>query len=425
MLYSTRFFYGWVIVAFTFVVQFVTVGLGYYTFSVYLKPLTEALSSDRFSIALALSIQALVIALFSPMAGRLFADKSIRALLFFGLFFLSTGLVLLSQISSLWQLYLLFGGFLGVGVVFLGLIPCNLLLANWFDKRRGTAIGISQFGLTVSATVLVPAITYLLIEFGWETSFVITGVASFVLLAPLIWLFAIRAPEDKGLHVDGVVQGSVSELVDAPIDWTFLKVVRNRDIWALTFTVGPCYMGIASVVLTMPSHATDLGFSTVEAAGLVATTTLLGALAKPLMGILSDYFDKKAIMAVAIAFQASGVVILLNASSYSALILAGILFGLGYGGIAPLWGVFLAGRFGRAAFAKIMGANMPMITPFNIIGLPATAYIFGLTGSYIPAYAALLGGYAIAAVALLTVRTAPLTLQENQELSSAHHQAEQ
>ena len=61
---------------------------------------------------------------------------------------LMAGFLLLSQITSLWQLYLLYGGLVGVGMVFLGTIPANMLLANWFAERRGTAMGISQFGIT-------------------------------------------------------------------------------------------------------------------------------------------------------------------------------------------------------------------------------------------------------------------------------------
>ena len=68
---SSHLFYGWIIVAFTFVLQFVSIGLAYYSLSVYLKPLSEALNADRFEIALAMSIQSIVVALLSPVAGRL------------------------------------------------------------------------------------------------------------------------------------------------------------------------------------------------------------------------------------------------------------------------------------------------------------------------------------------------------------------
>ena len=112
-------------------------------------------------------------------------------------------------------------------------------------------------------------------------------------------------------------------------------------------------------------------------------------------------------MAVALGLQAIGLFLLLGATDYRAVLIAGFIFGLGYGGVAPLWGVLLATRYGRASFAQIMGANMPMLTPFNITGLPFATFIYGLYGSYIPAYATLLGGYVIAAISLALFRIAP------------------
>lgn len=397
-------FYGWVIVAFTFVVQFVTVGLCYYSFSLYLKPLTEAMDTDRFWVSLALMIQSIVAAVLSPLAGRLYMTRPIKPLLFFGLVCLAAGFVSLSQVTALWQLYIFFGGLVGIGMVFLGVIPCNYLLANWFDKRRGTAMGISQFGITISATVLIPAVTWIVLNFGWELSFVVCGIAAFVILAPLIAFFAVRAPADLGQYPDGIQPTSEAPAGSPTSNWTIARAIRDRDIWAITFVVGPCYMGIAALVITMPAHFTDLGFTAMDAAFAVSATTLTGAIAKPVMGTLSDYLNKKLVMATALGLQAMGVVLLINMESYTTLLSAGLLFGLGYGGVAPLWGVLLAARFGRDSFAQIMGVNMPMLTPFNMIGLPFANHIFDVTGSYIPAYTALLIGYVISAAALVLFR---------------------
>ena len=397
-------FYGWIIVAFTFVVQFVTMGLCYYSFSLYLKPLTESLATDRFEISLALTIQSIVAALLSPLAGKLYMTKPIKPLLFFGAACLSIGFMSLSQITAVWQLYLFFGGFVGLGMVFLGVIPCNLLLANWFDKRRGTAMGISQFGITISATVLVPAVTWIVLNAGWETSFIVCGIAAAVILTPLIAFCAVRAPADLGQYPDGIAPASDAPAGAPTEEWTFAKALRNRDIWTITFVVGPCYLGIAAVVINMPAHFTDLGFSAMDAAFVVSVTTFAGALAKPLMGTLSDYVNKKFVMAGAIFLQASGVIFLITFDAYTTLLIGGAMFGLGYGGVAPVWGLLLAARFGKDSFAQVMGVNMPMLTVFNMTGLPFANQVFDMTGSYIPAFTALLLGYAVSTVALILFR---------------------
>ncbi len=397
------FFYGWIIVAFTFALQFVAMGLSYYAFGVYLKPMTEVLNADRFDVALTLSFQSVFVALLSPMAGRFFVRYDIRWLLTLGTASLTAGFLLLSQITALWQLYLLYGGLVGIGMVLLGTIPSNMLLANWFALRRGTAMGISQFGITISATVLVPVVTWLLLAYGWRVSFVVCGIAAAVVLLPAIWLCTVRRPEDVGLHPDGRDTPLAPEAF-AAVDWTFVKAIADRDFWLIALTMGPCFMGIASVVLAMPSHATDLGLTAMQASTVVAVTTFMGALAKPTFGVLADYFNQRMVVASAILLQAAGVAVLLFATDQLSLSAGGFLFGLGYGGMAPLWSVLIAERFGRAAFASAMGAMMPMIMPFNIVGLPLATFIFDTTGTYLPVFYVHLAGYLVALAAIFLLR---------------------
>jgi len=401
---STRFTQGWLIVGFTAMAQFFSVGIGYYTFGVYLKPLTEALDENRFWISLCLSLQTMLMAFLSPWVGRFVSNYSIRGAMSFGVCMMSLGLVICSQVTSLWQLYLGFGIVLSVGVVFLGNIPCNVMLANWFVRRRGMALGISQAGITVSGVLLVPLATFIVVNFGWRTSFLVFAVLAPVVLLPLIWKFAIRAPQDVGLFPDGDNQPSALAMASEATDWSFSRAVRERDIWLISLIAGPCYMAIAAVVIALPSHGSDLGLTPMQASTAVLVTTLFGAIAKPAAGILADYLSKRLVVGIAIGLQLMATGFLLLARDLPMLCLAGALFGLGYGGIAPLWSLLLAERFGLADFAKVMGVAMPLTLPFSLIGLPLTTLVFELTGSYLPAFACLFIGYTVAGVCVWLLR---------------------
>ncbi len=400
-------FYGWVIVAFTLVLQFVCVGTAYYTFGVYLVPLTEALQTDRFSVSLALSMQTLVMAFMGPWVGRMVARHSLRGLLIGGVLLASAGLFGMSMATRLWHVYVSFGLLVSVGMAMTGPLPNNTLLANWFVHRRGTALGISQFGVTISGTVLVPATTWLILEFGWRTSYLVYAIALPLLLIPAIVLFAVKHPEDRGLHPDGDPDPQPLPPPDAAGDWTLGRALRDRQVWLLALVVGPCFMAISAVVLALPSHGTDLGLTPLQASSVVALTTLLGALAKPLFGTLTDYFDSRRVLAIALGCQIAGIGVLTAATTYPSLVVAGLLFGLGYGAIAPLWAVLLAELFGREAFARVMGSMMPLVMPFSLLGLPVTTLAFELTGSYSPAFYALFLAYALATGALFMLRVPP------------------
>ena len=92
---------GWNIVGFTATVQFFSVGIGYYTFGVYLKPLAEALDENRFWVSLALSMQTILMAALSPLAGRIVSEYSIKAAMAAGVCLMSAGLVICSMATNI------------------------------------------------------------------------------------------------------------------------------------------------------------------------------------------------------------------------------------------------------------------------------------------------------------------------------------
>ena len=401
---SSRFFYGWTIVAFTFVVQFVTMGTVFYAYGVLLKPLTEALDADRFLVSLGLSIQIALSAALGPLIGKLIAERSIRALMMTGCATMSLGFLALSQAQALWHLYLAFGVLLSTSVALTGPLPNNALLANWFVRRRGTAFGISQFGISFSGTALIPLTTWLVFDYGWRTTVSIYAIAPVVILMPLVWKFAIKRPEDIGLFPDGDRDGPTIAEADAHDDWTMGRAFRDRRIWLLALIIGPSFMGISSVLLAMYSHVTDLGMTGLQASVVLALMTFMGALAKPMFGILSDFVDKRLVMGLSLLCQIVGLLLLITLQSYVGMMLGAFVFGLGYGAVMPLWGVLLGAMFGRNAFARVMGAMGPLVLPFNLIGLPFTTLVFERTGSYLPAFATLVGGFILSAIALMFLR---------------------
>ncbi|MDH3641134.1 MAG: MFS transporter [Gammaproteobacteria bacterium] len=397
---SPRFFYGWAIVAFTFAVQFVTMGTVFYAYGVLLKPLTETLDADRFLISLALSLQMAFGALLGPLVGKLIAERSIRVLMMCGCATMSLGFLALSQAQTLWHLYLAFGVILSTSMALTGPLPNNALLANWFVRRRGTALGVSQFGISFSGTVLVPLTTWLVLSYGWRSAVSFYAIVPVVVLMPLAWKFAVKRPEDMGLFPDGDPEGEVISEAGQPDGWTVGRAFRDRRIWLLALIVGPSFMSITSVLIAMHSHVTDQGMSALQASAVVALMTFMGALAKPLFGTLSDFVDKRLVMGLSLICQIVGLLVIIALESYVGIMAGAFLFGLGYGAVMPLWGVLLGAMFGREAFARIMGSMGPIMLPFTLLGLPFTTWVFEQTGSYAPAFATLVAGFVLSTIAL-------------------------
>ena len=405
------FFFGWSIVGLTFMTQF-TVGAMFYTYGVLQKPLSEALEVDRFAVSLAFSLQTLVVAVLSPWVGKLILRTPIRKVLAIGIAALLLGFVAFGQVRHLWHLYLAFGLVLAVASTLIGPLPSNAMIANWFVKRRGTALGISQFGISISGAVMVPIVSWLVETQGWRWAVTSMGLALGAVLIPLVWKFAVFRPEDKGLRPDGQrVAGGGEEHGEPVSTWNFARALRDRRIWLLVAIVGPSFFGVGAVLLALHAHITDLGLSAVQASSVVAVATLMAALAKPLFGALADILNQRLMMAASLVSQTIGLVLIVALTNSAGLMVAAFFFGLGYGAVMPMWTVFIGTLFGRAAFARVMGLMTPMTTLFSLLGFPFASLVFDTAGSYLPAFVVVIVGIAcsLAAVAMLRLPEASTT----------------
>ncbi len=395
-------FYGWIIVGLTFVIQFLAMGSTFYIFGVLLKPLTEALEADRFLVSLGLSSQMVVGALLGPWLGSAVAKYPIRPLMSVGIVLISLGLLAVSQATELWHFYISFALITSVGFALSGPLPNAALIANWFDKNRGTAMGISQFGVTFSGVLLVPLFTWLMIDYGWRTALIAFAGGVALIGLPVIWGGIVKTPEEKELSPDG---DDFSHDQDDPTQqtdkqWTFRSALKEKEIWLIAVIMGSGFIAISAVLLSIHSHMTDSGMTNMRASSIIAAMTFAGAIAKPLFGTLTDYLDKKLVTYISIAAQFFGVAGFVVFDSFVTLIIAAGIFGLGYGGLMPLFNILVATIYGRRDFPKIIGLMGPIMLPFNMLGLPLATLAYEKFGSYVPAYVGVLAFSLVAAVIL-------------------------
>ena len=394
-------FYGWIIVGLTFVIQFLAMGSTFYIFGVLLKPLTEALEADRFLISLGLSSQMVVGALLGPWLGSAVAKYPIRPLMSAGIVLISLGLLAVSQATELWHFYISFALITSVGFALSGPLPNAALIANWFDKNRGTAMGISQFGVTFSGVLLVPLFTWLMIDYGWRTALIAFAGGVALIGLPVIWGGIVKTPEEKELSPDGDdFSHDQDPTQQTDKQWTFRSALKEKEIWLIAVIMGSGFIAISAVLLSIHSHMTDSGMTNMRASSIIAAMTFAGAIAKPLFGTLTDYLDKKLVTYISIAAQFFGVAGFVVFDSFVTLIIAAGIFGLGYGGLMPLFNILVATIYGRRDFPKIIGLMGPIMLPFNMLGLPLATLAYEKFGSYVPAYVGVLAFSLVAAVSL-------------------------
>ena len=198
------------------------------------------------------------------------------------------GLLLAPLTTQPWHLYVTIGVMVGAGSICLGYSGQSLFLPNWFNRRRGFAMGLAFAGVGIGSVTLLPWVQHMIEQNGWRTACTAMGVLVLVVLAPINLLLRKR-PEDIGLAPDGDATQEasatpVSNIVDpdwAAIDWTFRRALRTARFWWLAAGCWAVLYIWYAVQVHQTKYLLDIGFSPSVAVWVVRTVGLLDTPANP------------------------------------------------------------------------------------------------------------------------------------------------
>src|ERR1700709_1226787 len=180
-------FYGWVIVAVTFVTM--AIGVNARTsFSLFFPPILGEFGWERGVTAGAFSFGFVVSAIASPLIGRMMDRFGPRSVMELGVALMAAGLLLAPLTTQPWHLYLTIGVLVGAGSICLGYPGQSLYLPNWFIRRRGLAMGLAFAGRGIGSVTLLPWVQLMIERTGWQTACTALGIPILVVLAPINFL---------------------------------------------------------------------------------------------------------------------------------------------------------------------------------------------------------------------------------------------
>lgn len=298
------FFYGWIVVA----VTFVTMGIGVNartSFSLLFSPIVDEFGWQRGVTAGAFSFGFVVSAIFSPLIGRLMDRAGPRTVMELGVVMMAAGLLLAPLTSEPWHLYLTIGFLVGAGSVCLGYSGQSLFLPNWFVRRRGLAVGIAFAGVGIGSITLLPWTQTLIEQGGWRAACWTLGLLILIVLAPINLLLRKR-PEDLGLRPDGDAAPAMSaerasNVVDhawAQVDWTLSRALRTRPFWWLALAYFSGLYGWYAVQIHQTKYLIEIGFTPGVAAWALGFVSLVGIPGQIWLGHLSDRIGREWIWSI-------------------------------------------------------------------------------------------------------------------------------
>jgi len=380
-----KIFYGWIIVATTFLCWFTADAFGWYTFGIFIGPITKDFGWTTTALTGALTMRMVVAGLIGPIIGPL-ADKKhgARVLMTCGVLMAGAIPLLVSRINQLWQFYLLYSFIGAIGMVGFGGLVTNAVLSKWFIVKRGRAIGIAAIGISTSGVVFIQVAHNLIASNGWRFTLVVIGLMIWGIALLPVFLFVRRRPEDMGLLPDGIT-AEVSEAngeLELEDVWTLKEALRTKALWLLLMGFNITGLALSGVFIHFYPFVEFKGFSADVAANAMTVFAFCCAIVKIPWGLLAERIHVRYCITACYIGCALSLLILLNTDSLFFVFLFAIAYGIALGGDMVLRELVWANYFGRTFLGTIRGVVMP-INLISMAGGPLfAAWLRDWTGSY-------------------------------------------
>lgn len=406
-----RIFYGNYLVVVTFIFLVIFNGCGVFSFSLFVKPLEEALGWGRGQMMAGFTLFYFMVGLGSPVAGRFVDRYGARPVIPVGAALMGLGFLLVSRMSELYLFYL---GYviIGTGAAAIGPVPCSAVVSNWFKRKRGTALGLMAAGIGAGGVVVAPFAGFMLSHFDWRTAYLSLGILAMVVTIPLSLLFVRTRPSEMGLYPDGDrapagVPEDATRRGGALEGRTLKQAMRTRTFWLIAASFcGYTFASMGVLQSTVP-FLEDIGYPVATAASAIGAIGFGSAVGKILFGWLCDRMPATRAFALGAALLLAGVLVIFTVRADSPLVLIWIyalLFGLGAGAWLPTLSVLASVNFGLLFYGAVFGALNMAQSMGTATGPLFAGLMHDATGSYITAFTIAAALLALAIPAILLVK---------------------
>ncbi len=371
--------YGYIIFAACFTIQAVGIG-SYVAYGVFFNALMSEFQWSRASISGASSLAFFIMGFVGMLIGRLNDRYGPRLLMSVTSLFFGAGLILMSHVNSVLQLYIFYGVLFGIGLSSIDVIALTTI-ARWFSLRRGAMTGLvkvgtgaGQFTIPLIASFLIGVVgwrhTYLII--GLLASFILFGVAQILKRDPLGYQPKSRRDKSSSQRIDTHETNSLS----------FEKTRKTYQFWNLCIVNFLVIFCLISIIIHIVPHARDIGLSASQAAGVLSTIGGVSMIGRFVSGLAIDRYGSRTIMGACLLLLIISLLWLQAAESLWMLFLFACIYGLAHGGLFTAISPIVAEIFGIKDHGTILGIVVCFGTTGGAIGPIFTGQLFDMTGSY-------------------------------------------
>ena len=395
-----RIFYGWYIVAASFTCNVFTSGAYWQGFQVFFLPILREFGWSRAALSGAFSLRQVEIGAFAPVLGFIVDRFGPKPVIMIGGFLLGLGMILIAQTFSIWSFYLFF---LVASIGASGTshaIGWTVVIAKWFRRLRGTALGIGMSGPILTGAVLF-VLAWFLGEFGWRWTLRGTGVALWFIIIPLA-LVIKSSPQAYGMLPDGDqprgtggagaqtagANGQARRERRAALAQeggsSAGEAIRSRSFWIVSMLFAAMFFGTSAIQVHQVPLFESEGFSTAEAAVTVTLVFLISGVGRIGAGFLADVLEIRYVLALMVGMQVAAWAYLYGygTSALWASVPFTLLYGVSFGAMVSVRPVILAQLFGTRSLGSLSGMLQATALASGTIGPVFMGRVFDLFQEY-------------------------------------------
>jgi sugar phosphate permease len=404
------FHYAWIVMIIVFLTMLVSsaaLGLP----GAFLQPLSREFGWSSAQISSALAVRFVLYGLIGPFAAILLERYGLRRIVPTALCMVGGGVLLVTRMTALWQLEILWGLVLGIGSGLTALVLGATVANRWFERRRGLVLGLLTASSATGQLIFLPLASALIVHAGWRVA-VLPVVAACFTVAALAFFLLVDRPGGLGLAAYGADPHDEQEPTSAGLQPAFtlpLKVLsdvaKSDKFWVLAGTFFVCGLSTSGLIQThFISLCGDYGLAPIPAASVLAMIGAFDFVGTIGSGWLSDRIDNRKLLFWYYGLRGLSLLWLPHSEfSIYGLSLFAMFYGLDWIATVPPTVKLATAAFGKERGPMIFG----WIFAAHQIGSATAAYGAGLTRTlmftYTPALYAAGAACIVAACAIFLI----------------------
>lgn len=384
------------------------------TFPLFLQPVSKEFGWGAGIYPQAALVSAATAALAGPFVGQLLDRFGARLIMLMGLVGWAGSVMGLSLLNGSQIQLLSVAAAMGIFSVSCGPVALAKVVAGWFDRHRGLALGIVLSAAPAIATaIMIVAANALLAAHGWRFSYRALAASIVCLGIPAALLFVREAPVSAAAGKPNAEHAGHG----LPVS----QALQNREFWKVMLMTGLVCGVVQALIAHFVAFSAEYGVSSTSAAVALSAFSMAGPVGPLLAGALADRVSGPKPVVIFYALPLLGF-LALTLLGAAAAVPAMIAVGVGFQAATGMLPYLLTRYFGVRYASQLFGLGMGIV----MVSMGAAPVILGFIRDRLqsftptaPVLVALLAGAFVIGLTLRRYEATRAEVADNQLATSA------